>query len=38
LGAEKYIQQGKIVRQNFSLILTKEGKFFADGIAGDLFT
>jgi oxygen-independent coproporphyrinogen III oxidase len=38
LGAEKYIQQGKIVRQNSSLILTKEGKFFADGIAGDLFT
>jgi oxygen-independent coproporphyrinogen III oxidase len=37
LGAEKYIQQGKIVCQNSSLQLTKEGKFFADGIAGDLF-
>jgi oxygen-independent coproporphyrinogen III oxidase len=38
LGAEKYVVQGKIVYQNSSLILTKEGKFFADGIAGDLFT
>jgi oxygen-independent coproporphyrinogen III oxidase len=37
LGAEKYVVQGKIVYQNSSLILTKKGKFFADGIAGDLF-
>jgi oxygen-independent coproporphyrinogen III oxidase len=37
LSAEKYIQQGKIVYQNSSLQLTKQGKFFADGIAGDLF-
>jgi oxygen-independent coproporphyrinogen III oxidase len=37
LGAQKYIQQGKIVYLNASLQLTKEGKFFADGIAGDLF-
>jgi oxygen-independent coproporphyrinogen III oxidase len=37
LSAEKYLQQGKIVHRNFSLQLTKEGKFFADGIAGDLF-
>jgi oxygen-independent coproporphyrinogen III oxidase len=37
LGAKKYIAQGKIVHQNSSLILTKDGKFFADGIAGDLF-
>jgi oxygen-independent coproporphyrinogen III oxidase len=37
LGAEKYIRQGKIVCQNSSLQLTKEGKFFADGIGSDLF-
>jgi oxygen-independent coproporphyrinogen III oxidase len=37
LGAEKYLNQGKMVYQNDSLLLTKEGKFFADGIAGDLF-
>jgi oxygen-independent coproporphyrinogen III oxidase len=37
LGAEKYLKQGKMVYQNAALQLTKEGKFFADGIAGDLF-
>jgi oxygen-independent coproporphyrinogen III oxidase len=37
LGAQKYILQGKIVYLNASLQLTKDGKFFADGIAGDLF-
>ncbi len=37
LAAEKYVQKGKIVYQNAALQLTKEGKFFADGIAGDLF-
>lgn len=37
LGAEKYIEQGKMVCQNSSLMLIKDGKFFADGIAGDLF-
>jgi oxygen-independent coproporphyrinogen III oxidase len=37
LGAEKYVTQGKIKQVSSSLILTKEGKFFADGIAGDLF-
>jgi oxygen-independent coproporphyrinogen III oxidase len=37
LGAEKYVVQRKIVYQNAALQLTKEGKFFADGIAGDLF-
>jgi oxygen-independent coproporphyrinogen III oxidase len=36
-GAEKYLNQGKIVYKNAALQLTKEGKFFADGIAGDLF-
>ncbi len=35
--AEKYIQQEKINHTGSSLILTKKGKFFADGIAGDLF-
>jgi oxygen-independent coproporphyrinogen III oxidase len=37
LTAEKYLKQGKMVYQNAGLQLTKEGKFFADGIAGDLF-
>jgi oxygen-independent coproporphyrinogen III oxidase len=37
LTAEKYLKQGKMIYQNASLQLTKKGKFFADGIAGDLF-
>ena len=37
LGAEKYIQQGKIIYQNSFLQLTRKGKFLADGIAADLF-
>ncbi len=37
LSAEKYIAQGKIINENAALQLTKKGKFFADGIAGDLF-
>ncbi len=37
LGVEKYVAQGKIVCEDSYIRLTKEGKFFADGIAGDLF-
>ncbi len=36
-NAEKYINSGKLIKQISSLNLTKEGKFFADGIAADLF-
>lgn len=36
-GADKYIQSGKMVHQNNSLILTCEGKLLADGIAADMF-
>ena len=32
-----YIQSEKIIHQNNRLILTKQGKLFADGIAADLF-
>jgi oxygen-independent coproporphyrinogen III oxidase len=35
--AGKYVEQGKIKETSSKLQLTKEGKFFADGIAGDLF-
>lgn len=34
---KKYIESGKLVLDNDSLKLTKEGKLFADGIAADLF-
>ena len=36
-GAEKFIKRGKVLFTGSSLILTEEGKFFADGIAADLF-
>jgi oxygen-independent coproporphyrinogen III oxidase len=36
-NAGKFIQQGKMTFDNNHLILTKEGKLFADGIAGELF-
>ncbi len=36
-GAEKYLQSGRMKQDKNYLILTKEGKFFADGIAADLF-
>jgi oxygen-independent coproporphyrinogen-3 oxidase len=36
-NALKYINDKKLVTHNSKLILTKEGKFFADGIAADLF-
>jgi oxygen-independent coproporphyrinogen-3 oxidase len=35
--AEKYIRTGKMVMLNNSLLLTKEGKLLADGIAAELF-
>jgi len=36
-AADKYIGTGKLKTVNSKLILTKEGKLFADGIAADLF-
>ena len=36
-AADKYISTGKLKNLNSKLILTKEGKLFADGIAADLF-
>ena len=36
-AADKYIDTGKLKAMNSKLILTKEGKLFADGIAADLF-
>jgi putative oxygen-independent coproporphyrinogen III oxidase len=36
-SSKKYIEQGRLIYQNTTLQLTKEGKFFADGIAADLF-
>ena len=35
--ADKYLQSGKLLLENNHLVLTKEGKLFADGIAADLF-
>jgi oxygen-independent coproporphyrinogen III oxidase len=37
LTAEKYIIAGKMISEPPSLLLTAQGKFFADGIAADLF-
>ena len=38
IAAKKYIQTGKLILSDSShLVLTKEGKLFADGIASDLF-
>ena len=36
-ASEKWIAGGKVFLKNEKLILTKEGKLFADGIAADLF-
>ena len=35
--AEKYLKNRKIILAGSSIMLTKEGKFFADGIAAELF-
>jgi oxygen-independent coproporphyrinogen-3 oxidase len=37
VAAEKYIHTNKLQNIHSKLILTKEGKLFADGIAADLF-
>ena len=37
-AAKKYIDQGLIIKSGTRLILTDEGKLFADGIAVDLFS
>ena len=37
LEAQKFINAGRLILQEEKLSLTTEGKFFADGIAGDLF-
>lgn len=36
--AKQFIETGKMQLQNGHLVLTKEGKLFADGIAAELFT
>jgi oxygen-independent coproporphyrinogen III oxidase len=36
-ASRKYLDTGKIILQHNKIILTKEGKLFADGIAADLF-
>jgi oxygen-independent coproporphyrinogen III oxidase len=36
-ASKKYLDTGKIILQHKRIILTKEGKLFADGIAADLF-
>jgi oxygen-independent coproporphyrinogen-3 oxidase len=37
INARKYLQEIKLSHSNAKLVLTKEGKFFADGVAADLF-
>ncbi len=37
IGGSKYESTGKLKTENGKLILTREGKLFADGIAADLF-
>lgn len=37
LQSEKFIEQGLLRRHKESLLVTKKGKFLADGIAADLF-
>ncbi|HKC37039.1 MAG TPA: radical SAM family heme chaperone HemW [Chitinophagaceae bacterium] len=36
-ASKKFIESGKLILKGNKLILTKEGKLFADGIAADLF-
>ena len=36
-ASEKFINSGKLILKENKLLLTKEGKLFADGIAADLF-
>jgi oxygen-independent coproporphyrinogen-3 oxidase len=37
LASHKYESSGKLKIENRKIILTKEGKLFADGIAADFF-
>ena len=37
LSSRKYIEQGLMKKENDYLVLTREGKLLADGIAADLF-
>ena len=37
MKSQKFIRQGKMIKENNFLKLTKEGKLFADGIAAELF-
>ena len=37
-GSKKWTLSGKLILINDSLVLTREGKLFADGIAADLFS
>jgi oxygen-independent coproporphyrinogen-3 oxidase len=36
-ASKKFIESGKLILKENKLILTKEGKLFADGIAAELF-
>ena len=36
-GSKKFIESGKLILRENKLLLTKEGKLFADGIAAELF-
>ena len=36
-NTEKYMSRGMLAKVNNSIVLTREGKLFADGIAADLF-
>jgi oxygen-independent coproporphyrinogen-3 oxidase len=36
-NAKRYLDDGKLIRENNVLRTTKKGKFFCDGIASDLF-
>lgn len=38
VASKKFIESGKLILKENKLILTKEGKLFADGIAAELFT
>ena len=37
LNSNKYVSRGMLVKKDNRIILTREGKLFADGIASDLF-
>jgi len=38
IASKKFIESGKLTLKENKLLLTREGKLFADGIAADLFT